>query len=283
MDKFSVDSLEPQFLAKVLKSERITPDNIEEIREVTLQVDDPKFTCDLNECFGVVVEEPGKDHVQHHRLYNVADIPSDGVHNQFTFQVKRCNYIDSFSGEEVQGITSNYLCSRKKGDEITITGPYPLPFKIPEDHHSNLILIGLGTGISPFRAFMKHLHSKVKNWQGTIRLFYGSKNGLELIYTNDEERDLAQYYDQKTYNAFQDLSPRPYWMDSFTNDSNIEERAEEILDTLWQSDTYIYVAGHKRIMENLETAFSAILGSKVKWAIRKADLIRSGKWVELLY
>ena len=52
--------------------------------------------------------------------------------------VKRCSYVDDFSGELYDGVASNYLCDRKVGDEITITGPHSLPFIVPEDKTSNL-------------------------------------------------------------------------------------------------------------------------------------------------
>ncbi|MBV6641936.1 MAG: ferredoxin-NADP reductase, partial [Cyclobacteriaceae bacterium] len=113
--------------------------------------------------------------------------------------------------------------------------------------------------------------------------FHGSKNGLDLMYTNSRTKDMNQYYDDHTWYALNDLSPRPYWMDTLAKTPEVEKRAEEILDLLWQSDTYIYVAGDKRILNNLETAFSAIVGSRVKWAIRKADLIRNKRWVEVIY
>ncbi len=282
METLQADKIKTQYQAEILRSNRVTSDQNEEIREITLKVNNPTFYCEINQCIGVLIKQPAK--IFHHRFYSIAKVPSkESEHNMFTIMVKRCNYVDPFTGEEVQGLASNYLCDRKIGDEITITGPYPLPFKIPENPYANLIMIGLGTGIVPFRGLIKHVHETRKTWKGNIRLFYGAKNGLELIYTNDKEKDLSQYYDNITYHAINDLSPRPYWMDTLTKSQDIEKRAEEILDLLWQSNTYVYVAGDKRVLENLETMFSAIVGSKVKWAIRKADLLRKSRWIEVIY
>ena len=44
----------------------------------------------------------------------------------------------------------------------------------------------MGTGIAPFRAFVKHLYRDIGDWRGQVRLFYGARSGLELLYMNDE-------------------------------------------------------------------------------------------------
>ena len=78
----------------------------------------------------------------HHRLYTVADLPQKdaGGRPEITIAVRRCNYIDDYSGEEYIGINSNFLCDRKPGDKITITGPFGMPFQVPEDRNANLLL-----------------------------------------------------------------------------------------------------------------------------------------------
>ncbi len=274
-----------QYQAIVKKTERLTPANTEEVREIILEVQDSDFACQIDQSFGVLVNtnnEFGK--TIHHRLYSVADLPGkENGHPQITMLVKRCSYVDDFSGELYHGIASNYLCDRRIGDQISITGPFDLPFSVPEDKTANLILIGMGTGIAPFRAFVKHIYNNVKDWQGKIRLFYGARSGLELLYLNDKDGDLTNYYDENTFEAFHALSPRPHWSDPIALDKAIEERAAEILEMLSFSNTHIFVAGYEKIREMLEKAFSNILGSKEKWATRKAELVAGNKWAEVIY
>ena len=189
---------ENKYQATVKKTERLTPLNTDEIRELLLEVNQPGFECQVDQSFGVLVETTGEfGNAHHHRLYSVADLPSKANGKQLiTMLVKRCTYVDEFSGELYEGVASNYLCDRKVGDAITITGPFSLPFVVPEDKNANLILIGMGTGIAPFRAFVKHIYRQVKDWKGKIRLFYGARSGLELLYLNDKEGDLTNYYDE---------------------------------------------------------------------------------------
>ena len=123
----------------------------------------------------------------------------------------------------------------------------------------------------------------MKNWEGKIRLFYGARSGLELLYLNEKDGDLVNYYDEDTFEAFHALSPRPHWSDPIALDDAIEERASEILEMLGKSNTYIYVAGYEQILDMLDKAFSTILGSEQKWEVRKAELIAGKKWAEVIY
>ena len=273
-----------KYQATIKKSERLTPADTEEIREIVLEVQ-PGFECQVDQSFGVLVKATDEfGNKFHHRLYSVADLPGKKNGNPLiTMLVKRCSYVDDFSGERYPGIASNYLCDRRVGDEITLTGPHKLPFVVPEDKNANLILVGMGRGIAPFRAFVKNIYKNVKDWKGKIRLFYGARSGLELLYLNDEDGDLTNYYDQATFEAFHALSPRPHMADPIALDEAIEGRAAEIVEMLNQTNTRIYVAGYDKVKALLDKAFANILGSKEKWETRKAELIAGGKWAEVIY
>lgn len=278
---------EPRFTAKVVTSERITDETSdEEVRELVLEVDDHQFDFEIGQCIGVLVKGPDEfGGSVHHRLYNVADtpLPRSLGKPEITIVVRRCNYIDDYSGEKYMGINSNYICNRQPGDQLTITGPFGLPFTVPDDKNANLLLIGLGTGIAPFRAFVKHIYQDVKDWKGKVRLLYGAHSGLELLYMNDKRDDFALYYDQETFAAVKALSPRPNWADPIAWDFAIEERAEEIQSMLSDDRTYVYVAGLSPIREVFDKLFSDLYGSPNGWAIVKGRLIEQGRWSELLY
>ena len=285
MAKLADYNTEDRYRAKVKKTERLTPQDTDEIREILLEVQAEDFDCEVDQSFGVLVRtngEFGKSY--HHRLYSVADLPAreDGK-PLITMLVKRCSYVDDFSGEKYDGIASNFLCDRREGDEITITGPFELPFSVPDDKTANIIMIGMGTGIAPFRAFVKHIYRNVGDWKGKVRLFYGARSGLELLYLNEKDGDLTNYYDEETFKAFHALSPRPAWSDPIELDKAIEDRAEEIIEMLSSAKTYVYVAGYDKVMEKLDKAFANILGSKEKWATRKAELVAGKKWAEVIY
>ncbi len=275
------------YTAKVLSSERITPAaSEEEVREIVMEVDRENFVYKPGQTIGVIVTgDHDLGHRHHFRLYTVADIhDSNGSGKpRVTLCVRRCSYIDEYSGERYEGIASNYLCDLVAGDRLTINGPFGIPFEVPGDREADLLLIGLGTGIAPFRALVKHIYRDIKDWKGRIRLFYGARTGLELLYMNEERDDFAQYYDQETFQAFRALSPRPHWADPVAMDYELERRSEEIISMLENVHTRVYVAGREDILETLDQVFSKMLGGDEIWQRRKAELKAGGRWVELVY
>jgi ferredoxin--NADP+ reductase len=276
-----------QFTARVLDTNRITPkESEEEVRDIVLEVDNKDFRFEVGQNVAVLVAGPHDfGHNHHLRLYTIANTlaAEDEGRPQISICVKRCSYIDDFSGEKYKGIASNYLCDLKPGDTVTLAGPYGLAFQVPEDDSSDILMIGLGTGIAPFRAFVKHIYKNLGGWKGRVRLFYGARSGLELLYMNDEKNDFANYYDEETFKAFEAVSPRPHWDDPIALDFAIEERAEEVWNMVLNPKTHVYVAGLEKIREMLDSAFTRMAGSKEKWNLRKAELIAGKRWNEIIY
>jgi len=278
---------EPGYRATVVASQRITSEASEaEVRELTLAVDAPDLDLQVGQSIGVTA--PGAQEVgqhSHFRLYSVAELPEPGASGRPRIKicVRRCSYIDEYSGEEYKGLASNYLCDRRPGDDISISGPYGLAFEVPDEPNANLILIGSGTGIAPFRAFVKHLYRDVEGWNGRVWLFYGARSGLELLYMNDEKDDFAQYYDEETFEAFQALSARPGWTDAIAWDGAIRERGDELWEMLGDAKTYVYVAGLEKTLAELDRVLADLAGSAAKWERRKAELKAGRRWRELVY
>ena len=274
-----------QIDASVVSSNRLTPaDSSEEVREIVLNLATSNFVAQPGQSIGVLAPgQFGQDH--HFRLYTLADLPeriSDNV-IRIRICVRRCNYIDEYSGEQYQGVASNYLCDLVAGDILSVTGPYEAPFELPDEPDATLILIGAGTGIAPFRAFVKQIYQHTPKFTGRIWLFHGGRTGLDLLYMNEERNDFALYMEKATFKAITALSSRPHWTDVIDWQDSIQSRGEQVWLTLLDSKTHVYVAGLEPIRDELDRVFEKIAGSAEKWSRRKAELVAGGRWTELLY
>jgi len=207
----------------IIDSRRLSSMETEEVRVIDLRIDEPAFRFQEGQSIGVEVPGPHAfGNTRHHRYYSIDNARASANEEPGTIQiiVRRCFYIDEISGEQYPGIASNFLCDAKPGDSITITGPYKSVFNVPTEQESNLLMIGTGTGIAPFRAFIQNVYKNQKDWKGKVRLFFGDKTGLDLRYVNDVDKDLANYYTEETFRAYQSISNR-YIMNA---DEALEQR-----------------------------------------------------------
>jgi sulfite reductase (NADPH) flavoprotein alpha-component len=78
-------------------------------------------------------------------------------------------------GLQRKGVCSTYLCQRvQEGDKVAVYTHHNKNFGLPEDGDTPIIMIGPGTGIAPFRAFVEEreaVGAKGRNW-----LFFGDQH-----------------------------------------------------------------------------------------------------------
>ncbi len=276
-----------RFKGKVRSSTRITPaEQAEEVRHIVLEVNLWGHDFEEYETVGVLLrgaKELGRPLIL--RLYSIAGCTQgEGETNPvIELCVKRCCYIDEFNGERYPGTVSNFLCDLTPGDEVELTGPFGSAFPVPGDRNADLVMISQGTGIAPFRSLIHRIYRDVGEWQGRVRLFYGARTGLELLYMNDENRDLGVYYEKKTFKAFEALSPRPHFDEPEALDRALADNAAEVWDMLQAPSTQVYVGGLEKMNAQLDAALCKIAGSEEAWNRQKSQLIESGRWNELLY
>jgi ferredoxin--NADP+ reductase len=272
--------------ATVIQTQRITPENVPEVRSIIMKIDHPDFSYHEGQHVGVIVPGPHEfGHDVHFRLYTIANSPHKGSGNSVEIElcVRRCFYIDDFSGEEHPGIASNYLCNLKAGDSVILTGPYGEAFSIPTDPETNLLMIGSGTGIAPFRAFIQHIYDQQPDWKGQLVLFYGARTGMEKLYRNDLKNDLGEYYDQKTFKAFEGLSQRP-WMHADDGLHDIlKEKAVDIWELIQDPKTHVYLAGMENTKSKFEEVMQEAAGSNARWRWMIEEMKEQERWSELIY
>ncbi|MCU7843403.1 MAG: oxidoreductase [Candidatus Thiodiazotropha sp. (ex Monitilora ramsayi)] len=272
--------------AIVKSSIRITPDSTDEVRQLVLQIDDPAFRYAAGQSIGVLVPGPHEfGNEFHHRRYSIANPAQTGNAEaaELEILVKRCFYIDEISGERYPGIASNYLCDAKPGDKIRITGPFRSPFKVPADNTCNLLMIGTGTGVAPFRAFTQQIYDQHGSWKGDVRLFYGDQGGMNLLYLNDKQDDLGHYYDDASFKAFSALIDKPLRDAADGLQESLSAHTDECLRLLRDPKTYVFLAGQEKAAAVFAKVMAEAFGSEDEWKELKKQLVNEDRWAELLY
>jgi ferredoxin--NADP+ reductase len=272
--------------ATVQSSRRFTPETTDEVRLITLSINEPAFYFLAGQTIGVLVPEPDSfGNPFHHRYYTIAQAqePASGQGVDLGLLVRRCFYIDEVSGEQYPGIASNHLCDARPGDKVILTGPYLSPFKIPADPESNLLMLGTGTGIAPFRAFLGRVYQEQKDWKGKVRLYYGAKTGMDMLYMNDINNDLANYYDHATFRAIQAVGRNLLADEGDALKAGVADHAAEIWKLIQEPKTHVYLAGMVKIAKSLDDTMSQAAGSGDLWRQTKQQLVRERRWSELTY
>lgn len=185
------------------------------------------------------------------RLYSIASSPKahpGEVH--LTVGVVRYDA----HGRKRKGVCSTYLSDRigedGKAEVFVTTNKH---FKLPASNDTPIIMVGPGTGIAPFRAFVeerKAIGAKGKNW-----LFFGDQHYLtDFLYQTEWQEHLADGVLSKLDVAFsRDQKQKIYVQD------RMRENAKELYDWLEQG-AYFYVCGDaSRMATDVNVALHAII------------------------
>jgi ferredoxin--NADP+ reductase len=97
-----------------------------------------------------------------------------------------------------KGVCSNFLCDTKPGDKVMMTGPAGKVMLMPEeDPTTDYIMVATGTGIAPYRGFIRRLFFEktpaADAYKGTAWLFLGVANSDALLY-DDEFQEVKEKY-----------------------------------------------------------------------------------------
>ena len=123
------------------------------------------------------------------RLYSIASSPKahpDEVH--LTNAVVRYRS----HGSNREGVCSTYTADRvSEGETMPVYVHFSRTFKLPEDGDTPIIMVGPGTGIAPFRAFVEEraaIGATGKSW-----LFFGDQHrATDYLYGDEWERCLTE-------------------------------------------------------------------------------------------
>lgn len=168
------------------------------------------------------------------RLYSIASSQAE-VEDEVHLTVALVEY--QAHGHNHQGGASSFLSSRlDEGGEVNVFVETNNNFRLPDDGNTPVIMIGPGTGIAPFRAFMQQREAEEAS--GNNWLFFGNPNYTQdFLYQTEWQRFVKDGVVNKVSLAFsRDQEEKIYVQ------HRMLEQGAELYQWLEQG-SHIYVCG----------------------------------------
>ncbi|KAI9053014.1 hypothetical protein LZ554_003284 [Drepanopeziza brunnea f. sp. 'monogermtubi'] len=201
--------------------------------------------------------------------------------------------------DHLKGVTTNYLLALKQkqhgdpnpdphGLTYDITGPrnkydgvhVPVHvrhsnFKLPSDPSKPIIMVGPGTGVAPFRAFVQERAAQAKAGQevGKTILFFGCRKQTEDFLYSSEWDEYKEALGEKfsLITAFSRDGPTKVYVQH-----RLQEHAKEVNELLLQK-AYFYVCGDAANMaREVNTNLAKIIAEQRGVPEKKAEEIVKG-------
>jgi len=182
-----------------------------------------------------------------------------------------------------KGVCSNFLCDSSPGTDLKLTGPSGKVMLIPEkDPNVDLIMVATGTGIAPYRAFLRRLFVEKtpfgEAYKGLAWLFLGVANSDALLYDdewqgilkshpNNFRLDYALSREQTNVNG-----GKMYIQDK------VAEYADEVFERM-DKGAHMYFCGLKGMMPGITEMLEGVSAKKgLVWEEKLKTWKKAGQW-----
>jgi sulfite reductase (NADPH) flavoprotein alpha-component len=187
------------------------------------------------------------------RLYSISSSPKAAA-GRVSLTVDAVRYV--IGKRRRLGVASTYLAERAKtGDAIKAYVQKAHDFALPGDPATPVIMVGPGTGIAPFRAFLQERQATAapgRNW-----LFFGHQRQATDFFYRDELNGL------KEAGVLTRLSLA--WSRDGKEKFYVQDRMREVGAEFWQwlaEGAHVYVCGDaKRMAKDVEAALVEIVAT----------------------
>ncbi len=185
------------------------------------------------------------------RLYSISSSPKahpDEVHLTVGVVRYQCH------GRQRQGVCSTFFADRvNETTAVPVFVQTSNGFRLPKNHDTPILMIGPGTGIAPFRAFLEErqaVGAKGRNW-----LFFGDQcQATDFLYREHLETMVANGHLSQLDTAFsRDQAEKIY----------VQTRLLEHAGKVWswlEEGAHVYVCGDaKRMAKDVDAALHEII------------------------
>ncbi|HEX4641333.1 MAG TPA: sulfite reductase subunit alpha [Chthoniobacterales bacterium] len=206
------------------------------------------------------------------RLYSIAS--SLNAHpNQVHFTIDVVRYTSH--GRQRGGVCSTFLADRAENGPVPVF-PNASKFRLPEDGNTPIIMVGPGTGIAPFRAYLQERQTtgaKGKNW-----LFFGSQKAACNYFYRDEFESMQKdgFLTHLSLAWSRDQTQKVYVQDRMI------ENAAEIWKWMDGEGAHFFVCGDaRRMAKDVDAALRKIVqeqgGKDIDAANEYVEKLKSDK------
>jgi len=189
-------------------------------------------------------------------------------------------YLDSI-GEAAQqprcfkGLCSSMLCTDVAVGQDLLIYARASSFRLPKKSSLPIIMIGAGTGVAPFRAFVREFMAEKGKRQKTI-LFFGCTNrDQDFLYKEEFNDALARQPPalKELVTAFSREQKEKIYVQN-----RLHDRAPEISQFI-SDGAYVYVCGAVAMGNTIREELTKIMGSEA----HISRLQKEGRFVEELW
>ncbi|AHG77771.1 assimilatory sulfite reductase (NADPH) flavoprotein subunit [Mannheimia varigena] len=197
------------------------------------------------------------------RLYSISSSQSEvGDEVHLSLGVVRFEH----NGKARSGAASSYLADRVgEEDTVRVFVEHNDNFRLPQDNNKPIIMIGSGTGIAPYRAFVQQRAAEEASGQNWL-IFGNQHFTKDFLYQTEWQQFKKDGYLHKYSFAWsRDQAEKIYVQDK------IRENAEAIWAWL-QEGAYVYVCGDAtRMAKDVEQALLDVIEQQGKFSRDDAE------------
>lgn len=275
------------FISKVISNEELVREGGEgTVKHIMFDLEGSELTYLEGQSIGIIPaghDDKGKPHKL--RLYSIASTRhGDRVDDKtISLCVRQLEYKNKETGETVYGVCSSYLNKLQPGDEVKITGPVGKEMLLPDDPTATIIMMGTGTGIAPFRAYLWRMFKENNpdyQFKGLAWLFFGVAYTPNILYKEELEEIQAKYPDNFRLTYAISREQKTADGGKMYIQGRIAEHADELWTLIQQKNTHVYMCGLKGMEPGIDEAMTqAAAKNGVDWTeFLKGTLKKEGRW-----
>ena len=197
------------------------------------------------------------------RLYSIASAQAE-VEEEVHLTVGVVSF--DKNGESRIGGASGFLANRlEEGQQVRVFVEHNDNFRLPQSDDTPVIMVGPGTGVAPFRAFMQEREARDAN--GDNWMFFGDQTFTQdFLYQVEWQNYLKSGLLTRMDVAFsRDQAEKIYVQD------RLKEQAAEVFAWL-ERGAHLYICGDmSRMAKDVETTLLEIIGEQGKLSSEQAE------------